>query len=105
MQSNNKTSSTELGQPSLGPAVQPQPNPPAISTSQKSLKRRDASEDEIDVVFKATLRNKTKKAAVNRVSVHEAKRSTDLQMSAVLSAIREAPNGESGRTKRRKVNQ
>ncbi|KAG8218314.1 armadillo-type protein, partial [Butyriboletus roseoflavus] len=69
LQSNNKTSPAESGQPSPGP-VQPQPNLSAFSTSQKSLKR----------------------PAVGRVSVHETKRSTDQQMSAVLSAVREAPS-------------
>ena len=98
MQSNNKTCS-------MRPPVQPQPTPPAVATtSQKSLKKCDASEDEIDAVFKATLKNKAKKVAVGRVSVHEAQWSRDREMSEILGAIREAPSGESGRTKRRKVN-
>ncbi|KAF8556263.1 ARM repeat-containing protein [Imleria badia] len=103
-QSNNKTSSATSTQPSWCSPVLPEPAPPAVSTtSQKSLKRRGQSEDEIDAVFKAALGNKTKKAAVGRVSVHEAQRSTDMQMSEVLGAIHEAPSGESGRMKRRKV--
>lgn len=103
MQSNNKTSFTEPG-PNLCAPVPPRPTPLAVSTSQKTSRRRGTSEDEIDAVFKATLGNKTKKAAVDRVSALDAQQSTDQQMSEVLGAIREAPSGESGRTKRRKVN-
>ncbi|KAG6375081.1 hypothetical protein JVT61DRAFT_3866 [Boletus reticuloceps] len=76
---------------------------PVPTTLQKSSKRRDTSEDEIDTVFKAALGNKAQKAAMGRVSVHRAQRSTDKHMSEVLGAIREAPSGESSRAKRRKV--
>lgn len=70
----------------------------------KSSKKRDASEDEIDAVFKATLGNKTKRAAMGHVSMHEARRTTDRHMSEALGAIRGASSGENpGRTKRRKV--
>ncbi|KAI9575034.1 armadillo-type protein [Boletus coccyginus] len=103
LQSNNKTSATTPAQLCLHPAVQPQSTPSAPPTSRKSSKRRGAPGDEIDVVFKATLGNKTTKAAVGRVSVHETQRPTDWQMSEVLGAIREAPGGGSGRMKRRTV--
>lgn len=106
MQSNNKTSSSASAQLSSCSPVLPGPTLLAGSTtSEKSLKRRGPSDDEIDAVFKAVLGNKTKKAAVGRVSAHEAQRSTDMQMSEVLGAIREAPtrSGESGRMKKRKL--
>ncbi|KAF8121342.1 armadillo-type protein [Boletus edulis] len=88
LQSHNKTSAATSTQQSL---------------SSPSSKRRDTSEDEIDTVFKAVLGNKAQKAAVGRVSVHRAQRSTDKHMSEVLGAIRVAPSGESSRAKRRKV--
>lgn len=103
LQSNNKSSSTESDQSTLPPAVQPQQTPPAASTLPKSSKKRRAPEDDIDAVFKSTLGNKTKKAAMGQVSAHDAQRSADRQMSEVLGAIREAPSGESGSKKRRKV--
>ncbi|KAF9224354.1 ARM repeat-containing protein [Gyrodon lividus] len=105
LQSNNKANAPKTDQPSSqAPPSRPEPSTPAapVTPEIRSSKKRSVPEDEIDAVFGAALGNKTKKAAVNHVSAQETKGTADQQMSEVLGAIRVAPGGESGQTKKRR---